>query len=420
MPKKRSRGRPVPGGIQLNLQRLLDRGLVMWLGIAAVASIALVVLLVALLSPRSESSSSVTGPSPQLPTATPMVIAPTAETQPVPHTSDAADDVAIWIHPTDPSLSTVLGTDKLDGGGLGVYDLAGKELYFYFDGSFNNVDLRYNFPLGGNLVTLVGVSNRTETPNIVFYTVNVTDRSLTRVGELLVGGSGVDRPRGFAMYHSPVSGRYYALVTDFRTNIVLQFELDGTTGSVTGSLVRTFDNGDTSEGMVADDELQYLYVSEEDVGIWRYGAEPETGAARTLVDGVVASGGNLTPNIKNLAIYYRTDGGGYLIASSQGAGNFAVYDRVDNRVLGAFEVDAGNGVDSVSGQDGIEVTNFALGAVFPQGLFVTQDHVNSDAGNGNAGNQNYKLVAWEGIATTLQLTVDTSFDPRRIGAPAAP
>src|SRR5438093_13079751 len=38
-----------------------------------------------------------------------------AQTAPVPHHGDAADDPAVWIHPRDPGLSLVLGTDKQGG-----------------------------------------------------------------------------------------------------------------------------------------------------------------------------------------------------------------------------------------------------------------------------------------------------------------
>ena len=65
---------------------------------------------------------------------------------------DAADDVAVWVHPTDRALSLVLGTDKTSG--LAVYDLAGRQLQFLTDGAINNVDLRYGFPLGGGHVAL--------------------------------------------------------------------------------------------------------------------------------------------------------------------------------------------------------------------------------------------------------------------------
>jgi myo-inositol-hexaphosphate 3-phosphohydrolase len=428
MAKKRSRGRPLrrpKNKLQEQWERAQQRGLGMWLLAGGTALIAGGVLLVALLAPRSAGSPQFGGaaesvtPSPD--TTRPSVqgeVTATAETEPVPHSGDAADDVAIWLHPTEPSRSTVLGTDKVEGGGLGVYDLDGNELYFYNSGNLNNVDLRYNFPLGDMPVALVAVTNRTAPVSVQFFRVNESDRSLTGVGEILLREVGIDRARGLTMYHSPVSGKYYVFVTNFSTNEVHQFELSGATGTVTGTPVRSFDNGDTTEGMVTDDLLQRLYVSEEDVGVWQYGAEPETGSTRTLVDDVVPNGGHITPNVKNLAVYYRSDGSGYLIVSSQGGSNFVVYERSTLAYLGAFEVSAGDGVDGVNGQDGIEVTNLPLGDSFPQGMFVTQDHVNSNSGNGNSGNQNFKYVPWERIANTLvpPLEIDTSFDPRAIGA----
>ena len=40
-------------------------------------------------------------------------VVPTAETTPVSHSGDAADDAAIWVNPSDPARSTIIGTDKL-------------------------------------------------------------------------------------------------------------------------------------------------------------------------------------------------------------------------------------------------------------------------------------------------------------------
>ena len=74
-------------------------------------------------------------------------VSATVETQPVPSDGDAADDPAIWVHPSDPSLSTVIGTDK--EGGLAVYDLDGNQIQYLSGIRPNNVDLRYDFPLGG-------------------------------------------------------------------------------------------------------------------------------------------------------------------------------------------------------------------------------------------------------------------------------
>ncbi|WP_294569425.1 phytase [uncultured Arthrobacter sp.] len=377
--------------------------------------IRLVVLLVAVLAAALAVLNLVVAPQGTPQAASAGAPVPSEETKPVPSAEDAADDTAIWIHPTDPSQSVVIGTDKTETGGVGVYDLAGRQLHFYLHGSMNNVDLRYNFPLGSERIALVGATERNEgSTGVRFYKVNTADRSLTEVGRISTPG----RPRGFGMYHSPVSGKYHAFVHDFDTNEVTQFELDGSTGTVRGTAVRSFDNGGSSEGIVADDELQRVYVAEEEVGLWRYGAEPGHGAIRTLVDRTEATGGRIVDNIKNPAIYYGRKGTGYLIVSSQGGSNFVVYNRGDNDHVGSFEIGDGESIDGVSGQDGIDVTNFPLGPSYPAGLFTSQDHANTDAGNDNSGNQNHKLVSWQRIADSFdpQLLVDTTFDPRQIGA----
>jgi myo-inositol-hexaphosphate 3-phosphohydrolase len=52
-----------------------------------------------------------------------LPVAAGGETAPVGHSGDAADDPAIWVHPSDPSRSVVIGNDKQ--GALEVYDLVG-------------------------------------------------------------------------------------------------------------------------------------------------------------------------------------------------------------------------------------------------------------------------------------------------------
>ena len=74
------------------------------------------------------------------------VVRPRLETAPATTRGDAADDPAIWIHPSDPALSLVLGTDK--NGGLMVYNLDGSMRQFLADGRLNNVDIRPGFSQG--------------------------------------------------------------------------------------------------------------------------------------------------------------------------------------------------------------------------------------------------------------------------------
>jgi myo-inositol-hexaphosphate 3-phosphohydrolase len=105
-------------------------------------------------------------------------VSATVETVPVPGGADGADDSAIWIHPSDPTQSTVIGTDKF--GGLAVYTLAGQQLQYLTDGAMNNVDLRYNFMLGGQPIALVTAGNITNN-SLAIYRVNPTTRLLINV-----------------------------------------------------------------------------------------------------------------------------------------------------------------------------------------------------------------------------------------------
>jgi 3-phytase len=84
------------------------------------------------------------------------------QTEPVPSQGDAADDPAIWVHHEEPALSMVLGTDKK--GGLNVFDLDGKRLQVISSGARpNNVDVLYDFPLGGSKVDLAIAGTRSKT-----------------------------------------------------------------------------------------------------------------------------------------------------------------------------------------------------------------------------------------------------------------
>jgi len=337
----------------------------------------------------------------------------TVETTPVRHGGDAADDPAIWVHPTDPALSLVLGDDK--AGGLLVYALDGTQLQ-EIDGTkhLNNVDLRYGFPLAGRFadgtehskVDLAGVGNQTD-KSLVFYKMNPAARRLEPAGS--IGGLGLV-PYGSCMYRSAKTGRFHYFVND-RSGATQQWELrDDGKGGVAGTQVRSFKLGSIVEGCVADDELGHFYIAEENVAIWKYGAEPESGDARVRVD-KAGPGGHLKADIEGLAIYPAADRTGYLLASSQGNNRFVIYTREgENRYVGTFEIADGK-IDGCSDTDGIEVMSAPLGPAFPKGLFVAQD------GSNPGGNQNYKLVPWESIAEkfTPPLRIDLGWNPRSKG-----
>lgn len=326
------------------------------------------------------------------------------ETAPVLTADDTADDPCIWIHPTDPALSTIIGTSKNEEGGLFVYDLQGQVIQFTADGRMNNVDIRYNFPLGGNSIALVTAGERSRN-TLAIYRINPETRHLENVAARKIP-LGLEEVYGSCMYRSPVTGEYYAFVNDKGGRIEQWRLFDNGAGAVDGELVRTLQVPSQPEGCVADDILAKLYVGEEDAGIWKFGAEPDDPVEGHMVDTV---GLHIVPDIEGLTIYYATDSSGYLIASSQGNDTYVIYNRSGaNEYVGTFQIVAGETIDGTSDTDGIDITNVALGSAFPQGLFVVQD------GDNPGANQNYKCVPWGTIADLFvpPLTVAVDWDPR--------
>jgi 3-phytase len=338
-------------------------------------------------------------PGADAPTVAPSKLAlvtATMETQPVEHGGDAADDPAIYVHPTDPDKSAIIATDKK--GGMLVYDLAGKPLQYLPDGKMNNVDLRHGFKLGGKSVTLVTASDRTHKA-IAIYTIDPDTRQLTSVADG-VQATGLSDPYGLCMYRNR-KGATFVFISD-PDGLVRQWKLVATpAGKVRAEAVRDVKFDTQTEGCVADDETGALYVAEEDVALWKLGAEPATGTARKAV-ARVADNPALKDDLEGVGLYAQSGGKGYLVVSSQGNNSYALFRREgDNAYVGSFAViaDGATGIDGISETDGLDVTSASLGAGLEGGAFVAQDGRNVSPPE----NQNFKLVPWSTIPRKLGL-----------------
>lgn len=327
-----------------------------------------------------------------------LLVAAFDETEPVGSSGDAADDPAIWVHPSDPSLSLLLGTDKR--GGLHVYDLSGNEIQRFENEDQNNVDLRQGFPIRNQETTLV-VTSSYEKDRLLFYRLDSETRRLDPLRKSTLELS--VEPSGVCLYRSAKTGKFYVFVTgedgkdELQDGLVEQWEL--TWGKhakqMSAQRVRRFDVGERIEGCVADDVHGYFYVSEENHGVWRYSAEPEGGTERVSLDRVQPEG-RIRAHCEGIAIYGGTDGAGYVIVSSQSSNDFCVYERrAPHGYVGRFGLVAGAGTDEVTHTDGIEVSAMPFGDAYPRGLFIAQDDVN------DGGNQNFKLASWATIEEAL-------------------
>jgi len=339
------------------------------------------------------------------------VVLATIETKAVAARGDVADDPAIWIHPQDPAQSIIIGTQKIDNqtnGGLSVYDLNGQEIQHLAGGSMNNVDLRYNFSLGEENVAIVAASNRKRN-SVAIYKINPDTRQLEEVSARVLF-VGIPEIYGLCMYHSVVFDKFYVFINNKSGDVEQREIFDNGEGLIETSFVRRLKINSQVEGCVADDVFGNLFIGEEKVGIWKFSAEPNGSHEGQLIDKTKQRGGNIFPEVEGLTIFYTNETEGYIIASNQGNDTFTVYNRVSNEYLGRFSVGTNKElkIDAVSFTDGIDVINMPLGEAFPYGVFVTQDHENTNPSK----NQNFKLVPWEKIADALGLNKESSYNPR--------
>ena len=316
------------------------------------------------------------------------------ETTPVPRgvREDSADDPAIWIHPLNSDSSMIIGTDKK--GGLAVYNLEGKELFYCDDGKMNNADLRYGFKLAGKTIDILAVSNRANN-SVSIYSINFKGIPKPFHKRPLITEM-AGEVYGLCMYKSHYDNKFYVFVNS-KEGEIEQWELFPSGDLVDGKVLRRLKLATQVEGMVADDETSTLFVGEEKTGIWKFNAEPYASAEGIMLPkSSEATNQNIRFDIEGLTVYSLADGKGYLIASSQGNNSFAVFQReIPHNYLGSFRIVDGI-FDGVEGTDGIEVTNASVGKNFPNGLLVVQDGSNKD--NGKSLPQNFKLVSWDSIA----------------------
>ncbi len=319
----------------------------------------------------------------------------TAETDAVhanPET-DAADDPAIWIHPTDSSKSIIYGSNKTYG--IDAFDLEGKRLHSYEVGRINNIDVRYGFPLNDTTQIDILAGTEREHNQILVFSIDPEDGALTEIS----GGiqSSQKEVYGFCLYTSPVSGNYFAFLND-KNGTIEQWELlSMNSDSIQGKMVRILSVTSQPEGMVADDKEGFLYVGEENEGIWRFSLEENLGRQVHFLEKSGKQNPAITFDIEGLAIYETPDQK-LLLASSQGNNSYAAFDiRADYSFLGSFQIVAQDAVDGTEDTDGIEVCAANLGAKYPSGIFVAQDGGNL-LEDGSLGAQNFKIVSWESIA----------------------
>jgi 3-phytase len=345
-------------------------------------------------APNSDSEAAIT-----LPEGATNVTAAVATEQ----VAEDPDDAAIWIHPSAPEQSLILGTNKVEapGGALLVFGLDGKIRQTI--GSLdrpNNVDVEYGLRLGGDAVDIAVLTERIQ-QRLRVYRIERDGGGLTEISsenglKVFEGAAGDEAaPMGIALYRRPRDGTIFAIVgrkSGPVTGYLWQYQLeDDGAGKVKATKVREF--GDYSgkneiESIAVDDALGYVYYSDEGYGIRKWAADPDDPNAERELAHFGAEG--FEGDHEGIAIYARDDGTGYIICTDQLEDNseYQFYAREgkqenphDHSEL--LRVVRG-GADST---DGIEATSANLGPQFPHGLLVAM----------NSGGRNFLIFRWDDI-----------------------
>lgn len=296
-------------------------------------------------------------------------VQPTIITESVLHDTD---DPAIWIHPTDPSQSLVIGTDKggdTDQGGLYVFRLDGtidRERSVVGLNRPNNVDIAYGLVLGADTVDIAVVTVRRENSIRIFTLPDM--RPIDNGGIPVFEGETERDPMGIALYTDPMSKQIYAIVGrksgPTTGGYLWQYLLsDSGDGTVTGTVVRTFgmySGKKEIEAIAVDNELGYVYFSDEIVGVRKYHANPDSSDTQISLFAT----NNVKRDHEGLSIWKRADGTGFILLSDQQGRRFNLYTREgNNEYVRSVDVMA---MES----DGNDITHVSLNDQFPNGLFV--------------------------------------------------
>lgn len=285
-----------------------------------------------------------------------------------------AEDAAIWVHPTDPARSVVIGAYR--AGWVMVWNMQGVELQRIDQGTtVKYVDVRYNVQMGAETVDVAAANLRDAGQAAVFkinphYTgadVLIPIASRESLNNRIQKNSWC-----FTLYKRPFDGALFLFESPKNNVRIRQYRIrdDGNGGVIIDPFERELNYfGDTADGMVADDESGFLYVSEGNEGFHKYFLDAEKGSDPIAF---IPTFDALAPENEGMALYGCNDGDGYIFLSSKGSSSIKIYERNgENRLIKNFlPLNAeGAAIQTV----GFDVTPVAILPNYPSGLLVAHD-----------------------------------------------
>jgi len=347
-------------------------------------------------------------------------MAPRRATEPVRHD---ADDPALWISTQHPERSLILATDKAEReGGLYVFGLDGKirQALTPLDRP-NNVDVEYGVATADGASDIAAVTERRQ-QRLRLYRIPADGGALSDLAPnglpVLAGAVGAAaEPMGVALYRRPRDGATFVIVAPkggIADRYLWQYALTFDHSTPTLTLVRRFghfSSAETADGdageieaIAVDDERGYVYYADEQYGIRKWAADPDSpDASRELA---VFGTSGYSGDREGRALALRSDGTGVLISSDQRAGGSVLRLFPRDGTAGDPHAHAERlAVPTVADEtDGLDVTTTPLPG-FPGGLLVMM----------NSGARNFLLFDWQEVEHRL-----TASSPPPPGPPSVP
>jgi len=299
------------------------------------------------------------------------------------------DDPAIWVNHSNLDSSLILGTDKdKSNGGIYVFNLQGK-----IDSNksklqlkrVNNVDIAYGFNFSTTKIDIAVATERDQQAIRIFAlpSMEIIDGGGIKVFE----DDSLNLPMGIALYKRESDGSVFAIVGRKEgplTGYLYQYLLYDSASIVRAKLVRkfgTFSGKKEIESIAVDHQLGYVYYSDEQVGIRKYHADPDSADVQLAIFGA----NEFKEDNEGISIYTTSDREGYILISDQSANRFNVYSRQgsttnphEHKLIKSIPFSTNN-------SDGSDITSVELPG-YKRGLFVAM-----------SDNKTFQFYSWQQI-----------------------
>lgn len=255
-------------------------------------------------------------------------------------TTTSYEDIADSAHWQSSDSKNTLLIAALEEDGLAVFNADGKQIQHIEANEVLGVDVRYAMVANnGDEIDIAAIVLADENAFAFYEIEENSQQPLRKIGQF----TAPIKLEGICLAKNLTTGALYANGFSDEGEWV-QFKLKYDGKKISSALqdngkampVRHTQVGGKLSSCVVDDETSTLYLAEQNIGIWQYGADPEDVKERWLLD-VAKPIGHLA-EVESMDIAYQKSGNGLIIVADEQQG-FLLYDRNSKAYLDEFSID---------------------------------------------------------------------------------